>query len=67
MNQQRGAAIIADILLAFAIDARWETMDDARDIATAAIMLRGPSKSCGYTGDTWVEIDRNEALQAVRP
>lgn len=43
-----------------------ETQDDAREIAAAQIMLSKPAKACGYSGDTWVEIDRGEALRAAK-
>jgi tetratricopeptide (TPR) repeat protein len=43
-----------------------ESQDQARELAAARIMLRAPEKSCGYSGDTWVEIDRHEALRAAR-
>jgi tetratricopeptide (TPR) repeat protein len=39
--------------------------DETRELAAARIMLRAPDKSCGYSGDTWVEIDRHEALRAA--
>jgi tetratricopeptide (TPR) repeat protein len=42
-----------------------ETQDDARELAAAEIMLEHPGKSCGYTGDSWVEIDRAEARRAA--
>ena len=43
-----------------------ETQDDVREIAAAHIMLEQPSKSCGFAGDTWIEIDRRQALEAAR-
>ena len=42
-----------------------ETQDDARELLAAQIMLEHPGKSCGYTGDTWVEIDRAEARRTA--
>ena len=38
---------------------------DARQIAAAQIMLESPPKSCGYTGDAWVEIDAREAASVA--
>ena len=32
-----------------------------RELAAARIMLEQPAKACGYTGDTWVEIDEGAA------
>jgi tetratricopeptide (TPR) repeat protein len=32
-------------------------IDNEREILAAKIMLEEPKKSCGYTGDTWVEIE----------
>jgi hypothetical protein len=29
-------------------------------------MIDQPAKSCGYSGDTWVEIDRESAARAAR-
>jgi tetratricopeptide (TPR) repeat protein len=43
-----------------------ETQDDAREIAAAHIMLEAPAKSCGYAGDTWIELDEREARAAGR-
>jgi tetratricopeptide (TPR) repeat protein len=43
-----------------------ETQRDKREIAAARIMLAEPRGACGYTGDTWVEIDRRQALWAAR-
>jgi len=34
-----------------------------RELAAARIMVAEPAKSCGYTGDTWVEIDEDSAKQ----
>ena len=42
-----------------------ETQDDARELAAAEIMLEHPGKSCGYSGDSWVEIDRAAARRAA--
>lgn len=42
-----------------------ENQDQSREIAAARIMLGAPQKSCGYSGDTWVEIDRHEAFRAA--
>lgn len=42
-----------------------ENQDQARKIAAARVMLRRPEKSCGYSGDTWVEVDSDEALRAA--
>jgi len=49
-------------VLRAAVELPPETQDDAREIAAARIMLAEPAKSCGYTGDTWLEIDRERAL-----
>lgn len=42
-----------------------ETQDDARELAAARVMLAEPRKACTYSGDTWVEIDREQALHAT--
>jgi len=42
-----------------------ESQDDLRELAAAQIMLEQPSKACGYSGDTWVEINRDEARSAA--
>ena len=36
-------------------------LDDEREIAAVKIMLAEPRKSCGYTGDTWLEFDEERA------
>ncbi len=41
------------------------TQSEEREIAAARIMLDTPRKSCGYSGDTWVEIDRETAERAA--
>ena len=43
-----------------------ETQDDAREIAAARFMLSKPRKACGYSGDTFVEVDRKQALRAAK-
>jgi hypothetical protein len=42
-----------------------ETQDDAREIAAARIMLASPRRSCGYSGDAWLELDEREARRAA--
>ena len=42
------------------------SLDDEREIEAGEIMLDQPRKACGYSGDTWVEIDRKRAAQHVR-
>ena len=39
--------------------------DEERELLAAAIMLQDPAKSCGYTGDTWIEFDRESARRAA--
>ncbi len=43
------------------LDAETHSVRDERQIVAAEIMLASPPKSCGYTGDTWVEIDEQDA------
>lgn len=38
-----------------------KTIRDERHLAAARVMLETPSKSCGYSGDTWIEIDASDA------
>lgn len=42
-----------------------ESLDDAREIAAAKIMLEDPTKACGYSGDTWIEVDRAKIGKAL--
>jgi hypothetical protein len=44
-------------LLRRLVEEAGEGLRDARQIRAAEIMLETPEKSCGYTGDSWVEID----------
>ena len=37
-----------------------QTRDDRRELEAARIMLQSPEKSCGYTGDTWVEFHKSD-------
>lgn len=37
------------------------SLREERQVAAAEIMLEEPAKSCGYTGDAWVEIDERAA------
>jgi len=53
-----GRAVLERALLA-----QPQTRDDTRDIEAARIMLRTPAKSCGYTGDAWVEVSEFESLE----
>lgn len=39
--------------------------DEQRELLAAQIMLENPAKSCGYTGDTWIEFDRESARRAA--
>jgi hypothetical protein len=34
---------------------------EQRELIAAKIMIESPAKACGYTGDTWIEIDAREA------
>jgi hypothetical protein len=43
-----------------------KSLDDEREIEAAGIMLDEPGKACGYSGDTWLEIDRKRARQVVK-
>ena len=52
-------------VLASALQRPAETLDDARDLEAARLMLELPEKSCGYSGDAWVEIDRDQVRQAA--
>jgi tetratricopeptide (TPR) repeat protein len=36
-----------------------ESRDDRREQAAARVMLQSPEKSCGYTGDTWIQFDES--------
>jgi hypothetical protein len=38
---------------------------DERQVQAAAIMLEAPEKSCGFTGDAWLEIDAREAAKVA--
>jgi tetratricopeptide (TPR) repeat protein len=39
--------------------------DEERELMAAAVMLQSPARSCGYTGDTWIEFDRESARRAA--
>jgi len=39
---------------------------EQRELAAVRIMLAHPEKACGYSGDTWLEIDQDAARQAAR-
>ena len=41
------------------------TQDEQREIIAAHIMIGEPGKACGYAGDSWIEIDRDEARQTA--
>ena len=43
-----------------------ESLDDEREIEAAGIMLEAPKKACGYSGDSWLEIDRKRASRTVK-
>lgn len=53
---EEGVAILQQLL---AREVR--SLRDERQLAAAEIMLAAPEKSCGYTGDAWVEIDARDA------
>jgi len=55
-----GAALLAALLEEPTHDLR-----EKRQLAAAEIMLHSPEKACGYTGDTWVEIDAREAADVA--
>ena len=52
-------------LLEALLDRTPHDLREQRQLAAAEIMLSAPEKSCGYTGDTWVEIDAREAAQVA--
>jgi hypothetical protein len=54
-------------LLKALLGAETGSIRDERQIAAAYIMLESPSKSCGYTGDSWVEIDARQAAAVSSP
>lgn len=41
------------------------SLDDDRKIAAARIMLEQPDKACGYSGEAWLEMDRDKAEEAL--
>jgi hypothetical protein len=40
------------------------TQSDERDQLAARIMLETPAKACGYSGDSWIEVDEAEVMRA---
>ncbi len=42
-----------------------KTQDEERELLAAQVILQEPAKSCGYTGDAWIEIDRAAARRAA--
>ena len=54
-----------DAALERAIRRGAHTQDDEREILAAHIMKEEPGKACGYAGDSWIEIDRDEARQTA--
>jgi len=42
------------------------SLDDEREVEAAQIMLAEPRKACGYSGDAWLEIDRDKADRVVK-
>jgi hypothetical protein len=57
-----GARLLEELL-----EAETHSFRDERQIAAARIMLEAPTKSCGYTGDAWVEIDEHQAAAVSAP
>jgi tetratricopeptide (TPR) repeat protein len=47
-----------------ALETETSNREKARDLEAARIMLATPAKSCGYTGDDWVEIGESDMRQA---
>jgi len=56
----RGKAVLLD-----ALQRQAGSLDDERELEAAQIMLDQPKKACGYSGDTWIEIDRKKAERMV--
>ena len=42
-----------------------ETLDELRELDAARVMIERPEIACGYSGDTWVEIDAAKARRAA--
>jgi tetratricopeptide (TPR) repeat protein len=53
-------------VLRTAIRRQPQSLDDEREIEAAGIMLEAPKKACGYSGDSWLEIDRKRASRTVK-
>lgn len=37
-----------------------DTRKERRELEAARVMLAAPARSCGYTGDTWLELDESK-------
>lgn len=53
---QEGAALLTRLL-----ESETKTIRDERHLLAVRVMLAEPAKSCGYSGDSWIEIDAASA------
>jgi tetratricopeptide (TPR) repeat protein len=57
-----GARLLEELL-----QAQTNSLRDQRQLAAAEVMLESPPKSCGFSGDGWVEIDADDAASVSAP